>query len=673
MALKFEVSTMKHGKLIACMLAFLFLVGGLGYFPDIAVAQEEDKIFKVGVLGDLESLNPILAWTEFAWALIPLIYEPLVRWNISGGGDWRIVPGMAESWEWADNGTQVTFHLVENATWHDGTPFTAHDVNWTIFTWTWLGWWISSQSHTDHHAIRVPDDYTIVLNFVNWGLPNQWRWDGVNDSTPYRWYRGDYDGTPTEIARDYFLTTIPYLPIFPKHLWDPLMWHSETFGIQTDYHGYYEIDGTWVPTSFWHNWTWKDAISWGVLDYTWAEPRVGTGPFMFDEWVPGEKVVITAYDDYHYGRPHLDAVEFITYSTVETMTQGVVAGDLDAASTSVTFTELSEFGPNIGVIENDFMGYRMLFVNQFEEYLNASGMYDGRPGVKHNALLEHDVRKAIHQALDKQRISDVAYLGTARVADSPIHDSLKWHNDDMVEYTYGAAAAIATLEAAGWEVNTAGLWEKDLGGYNETLSFDLKYVAGDPIAFVEAQLLEEDLEAAGIAIRTVPEEASTFVSDMTEGTWNYALATDFWTQLGDPNHYIWYLRSTSGLNPNNIEIPRIDELFVEQQLEADYTARKALVDEFQQIVYDDSSIIPLVYYKDVELYRSDRWDIRPQDRDWTSGIFSVHNQEVWMHIDVAEAAPTTPPPPLPVEMIVLVAGAAVVVIVIIGVVWLKRK
>ncbi|MHA2206510.1 MAG: ABC transporter substrate-binding protein [Candidatus Thorarchaeota archaeon] len=668
---------MKHGKLLACMLTFLFLVGGLGYIPETASAQDEEKVLKVGVLGDLESLNPILAWTEYAWLLIPLIYEPLVRWNISGGGDWRIVPGMAESWEWADNGTQVTFHLVQNATWHDGTPFTSADVNWTLFTWTWLGWWISSQSHTDHHSIQVIDDYTIALNFVDWGLPDMWRWDTVNDTTPMRWYRGDYNGTPAQIAREYFLMTIPYLPIFPMHLWDPLMWHSEIYGIQTDYHGYYNYTGPgestpWIPTSFFHNNTWKDAISWGVLDYTWAEPRIGTGPFVFDEWVPGESVRLTAYDDYHYGRVPLDALEFITYSTVETMTQGVVVGDIDFTSTSVTFTELTDFGPDVEVVENDFMGYRMLFINQFEEYLNASGMYEGRGGSKHNALLDPDVRKAIHQSLDKDRIADVAYLGTARAANSPIHDSLMWHNDAMVEYTYGDTAAIATLEDAGWVLNADDLWEKEIDGVNETLSFDLKYVAGDPIAFVEAQLLEEDIEATGIAITTVPVEASTFVSDMTEGTWNYALATDFWTQLGDPNHYIWYLRSDSGLNPNNIEIDRIDELFKEQQLTPDYTARKALVDEFQQIVYDDSSIIPLVYYKDVEIYRSDRWDFRPQDRTWTSGIFSVHNQAGWMNVDVAEATPT-PPPPLPVEMIVIVAGAAVVIVVILAAVWVRRK
>jgi ABC-type transport system substrate-binding protein len=654
------------------MLAFLVFAGGLGYFPDIAVAQDEETVVKVGVLGDLESLNPILAWTEYAWALITLIYEPLVRWNLSGGGDWNVVPGMAENWEWADNGTQVTFHLVENATWHDGTPFTAHDVNWTLFTCTWLGWWVSSQAHTDHHAIRMPDDYTIVINFVDWGLPDIPVWDPIWDLTPY-WHMRDpaYNGTPVEVAQEWFMTTIPYLPIFPMHIWDPLTWHHPTFGVNsTGYYGYYLANGTWVDASFWDSY-WYDGISWGVLDFSWAEPRIGTGPFTFDEWVPGESVRIEAYEDYHYGRANVDAIEFITYSTVETLTQGVVVGDIDACSTTVTFTELSNFGENVQVVENDFMGYRILFVNQFEEYLNASGMYEGR-GPKHNALLDHSVRKAIHQSLNKSRVADVAYLGTARVADSPIHDSLKWHNDEMIEYNYGTAAAIATLEAGGWTLNEQDLWQKEIDGVNETLSFDLKYVAGDPIAFVEAQLLAEDISATGIDVTTVPVEASTFVSDMTEGTWNYDLATDFWTQLGDPNHYIWYLRSISGLNPNNIEIPRIDEIWKLQQITPDFNDRKALVDEFQQIVYNDSSIIPLVYYQDVEIYRSDRWDIRPQDRDWTSGIFSVYNQEVWMNIDVAEAT-TTPPPGMPIEMIALVAGAAVVVVIVLGVVFLKRR
>jgi ABC-type transport system substrate-binding protein len=660
---------MRKHKLIAIMLAFLMVAGTFGFVPGLTDAQEE-VVLKVGIIGDPENLNPILAWSELAWILIGLMYEPLVRWEQLDDGSWISSPGMAESWEWAANGTQVTFHLFQNATWHDGTPFTSEDVNWTLFTWTWLGWWAASTTHIDHENIVIIDDYTIALNFVDYGYPDIPVWDPIWDETPYYHYRDLYNGTPTAIAQDYFLKSIPYLPIFPKHKWDPLMWNDPVYGTNSpDYYGTYNTSDpyNWIPLSYWDAF-WYDGICWGVLDPTWAEPRIGTGPFVFDEWVPGEYLRLTTNEDYHKGRANIDALEFVIYSTVETMTQGVVAGDIDMCETSITYTELSQFGDEIAIMENDFMGIRVLEINQYESYLNASQEYEGR-GAKHNALLEDDVRKAIHQAVNKTRIAEIAYLGTARAADSNIHDSLIWHNDAMVEFTYGTAAAMATLEGAGWQLNDDGVWEKDMGGYNETLSFTLKYVSGSPIAFVEAQLAEEDLENAGFDITTVPVEATTIVSDLTTGTWNFELVIEFWTQLMDPNYYIWYHRSDSGLNPVDIQVPRIDEIFHLQQITQDFAERKALVDEFQQIMYDESSVIPLLYYKDVEIYRSDRWLF--VDDYYTSGAYGLLNYFAFITVEQVEA--TVPPPPaLPLEMIALVGGAAVVV-VLIAVFYMKRK
>lgn len=657
---------MNNTKLIATMLVFLMVAGGFGFIPGLANAQEDEVILKVGIIGDPENLNPILAWSELAWILIGLMYEPLVRWEMLPDGSWEAAPGMADSWEWAENGTQVTFHLAQDAVWHDGTPFTAADVNWTLFTWTWLAWWQASTSRIDHESIKVIDDHTIVLNFVHNGYKNIWHWDAVWDETPYYFWRDWYNGTPAEISQDYFLMSIPYLPMFPMHLWDPLTWHHPTFGVDSeDYYGYFLENGTWVPTSFWDAY-WYDGISWGVLDPTWAEPRIGTGPYVFDEWVPGEYLRLTTNEDYHKGAPAIDGIEFVVYSTVETMTQGVVSGDIDLCDTSITFTELSDFGPNVEVMKNDFMGARTFLINQHEPYLNASGVWEGR-GDKHNALLEQDVRKAIHQAINKTRIAEVAYLGTARAADSVIHDSLVWHNDDLIEFTEGTAAAIATLEAAGWTMNDDDLWQKEINGVNETLSFRIKYVAGAPIAFVEAQLVEEDLEAAGFDITTVPVEATTFVQDLTTGTWDFDIAIDFWTQLMDPSYYIWYHRSDSGLNPVDIQRERIDEIFYLQQVTPDEAERKVLVDEFQQIMYNESCIIPLVYYMDAEIYRKDKFVFH--ETDWTSGIYGLLNVKAWITVEPAEGYVA---PPLPIEMIALVAGVAIVLVIVV-VIWMKRK
>ena len=46
--------------------------------------------------------------------------------------DLKIVPQLAESWEWAADGKSITFSLRRNVTFHDGTPFDAAAVKFNI-------------------------------------------------------------------------------------------------------------------------------------------------------------------------------------------------------------------------------------------------------------------------------------------------------------------------------------------------------------------------------------------------------------------------------------------------------------------------------------------------------------------------------------------------------------
>src|SRR6201981_1493479 len=42
-----------------------------------------------------------------------------------------IVPDLATSWSWNEEGTELTFPLHQGVKWHDGRPFTAKDVQCT--------------------------------------------------------------------------------------------------------------------------------------------------------------------------------------------------------------------------------------------------------------------------------------------------------------------------------------------------------------------------------------------------------------------------------------------------------------------------------------------------------------------------------------------------------------
>ena len=44
----------------------------------------------------------------------------------------NIVPDLAESWSWSEDGKELTFKLRQGVKWHDGKPFTAADVKCTF-------------------------------------------------------------------------------------------------------------------------------------------------------------------------------------------------------------------------------------------------------------------------------------------------------------------------------------------------------------------------------------------------------------------------------------------------------------------------------------------------------------------------------------------------------------
>ena len=77
-----------------------------------------------------------------------------------------IVPELARSWAWSEDGTELTFKLHEGVKWHDGKPFTAEDVKCTFDLLTNQGkekfrlnyretWWVNVAGATtrgDHEA-----------------------------------------------------------------------------------------------------------------------------------------------------------------------------------------------------------------------------------------------------------------------------------------------------------------------------------------------------------------------------------------------------------------------------------------------------------------------------------------------------------------------------------------
>lgn len=84
--------------------------------------------FVEGIVGRPAMLNPLLSDAyPVDRELDNLIYDGLVRYDETG----QIVPALAESWSYGEDGLTLTFTLREGLTWHDGPSVTARDVAFT--------------------------------------------------------------------------------------------------------------------------------------------------------------------------------------------------------------------------------------------------------------------------------------------------------------------------------------------------------------------------------------------------------------------------------------------------------------------------------------------------------------------------------------------------------------
>ena len=80
-------------------------------------------------IGEPLTFNLALANDAYSSGLLSLLFEGLTEpsWLTD-----EVEPSLAESWEHSEDGLTWTFSLRRDVAWHDGQPFTAHDVEFTF-------------------------------------------------------------------------------------------------------------------------------------------------------------------------------------------------------------------------------------------------------------------------------------------------------------------------------------------------------------------------------------------------------------------------------------------------------------------------------------------------------------------------------------------------------------
>ncbi len=331
---------------------------------------------------------------------------------------------------------------------------------------------------------------------------------------------------------------------------------------------------------------------------TWSnENPVGTGPYKFDS--NGQNFVkIVKNKDYFGTQPTVDEFIFVDYENADSMAQALMLGEIDGA-TNINTAQMKQLSndKNVAVISGDERGFMQLGVNCWTD--EASG---GDP-----LLLDKNIRHAIELSINKQKIVDMAYNGQGTIGTTLINPGDFYHYEPVADELrgYDPEAAKALLESSGYmDSDGDGVRESQDGA---PLEFDLITIADNLEEVKSGQMIVADSAVIGIKLNNVTMDSGALSDNIIAGSYDTFIWG--WGADLDPT-VITGVLTTDQIGGNNepfFSNTRYDELYLSQQAELDTDKRKQMVQEMQQIVYEEAPYIILVYSNNVQAIRSDRW------------------------------------------------------------------
>ena len=144
--------------------------------PSLLCAKDYGDAFVTGSIADARTLLPILASDSASSSICSMIFNGLVKYD----KDLNLTGDLAERWEIKEGGTVIVFHLRKDAVWHDGTPFTSRDVEFTYrclidpsVKTPYSGDFerVQSLEAIDEHTVKVTYKEPFAPALSSWGMP----------------------------------------------------------------------------------------------------------------------------------------------------------------------------------------------------------------------------------------------------------------------------------------------------------------------------------------------------------------------------------------------------------------------------------------------------------------------------------------------------------------------
>jgi len=299
---------------------------------------------------------------------------------------------------------------------------------------------------------------------------------------------------------------------------------------------------------------------------------IGTGPFVFKEWIPGQRVTLESFPDYYEGAPRLSRYIYRIIPDSSTMYMELKAGGIDMMGLSPV-----QYQRQTDTRE---------FLSRFNKYRYPASAYTY---LGYNLRLplfqDRRVREAITRAINKEEIIQGVLLGMGQIAHGPYKPGTWAYKAQVADPSYDPARATVLLKEAGFVMGKDGILAKD----GRQLSFTIMTNQGNDQRLKCAQIIQRRLKTVGIDVKIrVMEWASFLTNFIDKGRFEVVLLG--WTISQDPDLYdVWHSSKTGPkeLNFVGYKNPELDRLIVAGRGTFDVEKRRASYYRIQDILAHD--------------------------------------------------------------------------------------
>ena len=329
----------------------------------------------------------------------------------------------------------------------------------------------------------------------------------------------------------------------------------------------------------------------GSEDFMSPDVAVGTGPYMFQSWTPGETMRIAAYDGYWGDKPEFKDVEVRYISNDAARVAALLSGAVHVID-AVPPADVAQLTANEAIAVTSAASGRVIYLALSQrDAAGAPGVTDlnGQPLDK-NPFMDPRVRKAISLMIDRQLIIDRILSGSGIAAGQLAPEGLGGHVPDLAADTPDPEKAKALLAEAGYPE-----------GFGITIASSNDRFPGDADL---AQALGQMLTRGGLKVNKVEVFPYNVYSKAAScgdyGAFVFSLGASTPTSgplLQSLLHSYDKEAGKGAFNRMRFASPEFDTALDAALQEFDETKRLAALGEATKLAFGQTPIVPLYWQK----------------------------------------------------------------------------